>query len=195
MRLFQVIEGIPCSEAVLPLAADLPTICVATLGGMSFHNNNLVCKENRGQQFIKVKIAIMQYVLIPPWVTLCIHALKKVISCQFCNCPIVELIVIGLCPGWAIHVPGQLCCRQYCACDWSPFLALGHCPQWEIPQQICSCLPPTVLEVGQSHHWASLPHKCCPGPPQWCCHDSAHILGSGLLWGSPLERTYGQCDW
>ncbi len=91
------LEGPPCRGAILPLAADLPTIRVAMLGGMSFHNNSLVCEGNSGQQFIKVNKAIKQYVLITPRVILCIHALGNFISRQFCNCPIVELNVIGPC--------------------------------------------------------------------------------------------------
>jgi hypothetical protein len=40
---------------------------------------------------------------------------------------------------------------------------------------------PPALEVGQGHcHLASLPRKHCPGPPQWCGHNSAHIPGSAL---------------
>ncbi len=97
MRLLQVLEGLPCCGAVLPLAADLPTIHVAILGGTPFHNNILVCKGNSGQQFIKVTKAIKQYVLITPRVTLCIHALGNFVSRQFCYGTIIELKVIGPC--------------------------------------------------------------------------------------------------
>jgi hypothetical protein len=48
MQLLQVLEGLPCHGAVLPLATDLPTMRAATLGGMSFHKDILVCEGNYG---------------------------------------------------------------------------------------------------------------------------------------------------
>jgi hypothetical protein len=58
MRLLHVLEGLPCYGAVLPLAADFPTIHVLMLGGMSFHDNILVCKGNCSQGFVKISKAI-----------------------------------------------------------------------------------------------------------------------------------------
>jgi hypothetical protein len=61
MRLLQVFEGLPCHGAILPLAADLPTIPVVTLGGgMSFNDNILVCEGNCGRRFVKINKAIKQ---------------------------------------------------------------------------------------------------------------------------------------
>jgi hypothetical protein len=97
MRLFQVLEGLPCDGVVLLLAADFPTICVAMLGGTSFHGNILVCKGNCGQQFVKVNKAIKQYILIPSLAALCIHAFGNFISRQFRYGPIIELNVISPC--------------------------------------------------------------------------------------------------
>jgi hypothetical protein len=60
MRLLQVLEGLLCHGAVLPFAADLPTMRVAMLGGTNFHNDILVCKGNFGQRFVKINKRIKQ---------------------------------------------------------------------------------------------------------------------------------------
>jgi hypothetical protein len=97
MRLLQVLEGLPCCGAILPLAADLPTIHAAMLGGTSFHDNILVWEGNCSQRFFEINKAIKQYVLITPWLTLCIHAFGNFISCQFRYGRIVELNVLSPC--------------------------------------------------------------------------------------------------
>ncbi len=116
MRLLQVLEGLPCCRAVLPLAADLPTIRVAMLGKTSFHDNILVFEGNCGRRFVKINKAIKQYVLITPQVTLCIHAFSNFISHQFRYSPIDELNIIiphvedgpVMCPANCVAISGAL---------------------------------------------------------------------------------------